>query len=462
MLAKAREAGSRRLEGRALNALAAVALSRDGNPEESERLASAAHEVVPADDISARFETLARLAAAAWWPGDLRRAEGYIREAAALAESADRHDLWSRAMGNLVWLLELRLDLPGAEAILTQLEPPGEGVLERARASRALGALRRMQGRLAEAAEAFADAQALYLDAGVAGEAAWLGVLCGWVAFVDGDLEHAERSFRHAVRVFTANEDYGHLCEAQRALAEVLLETGHVDEAERYALAAARSSAATTSPRRRRRHARLASFARRRATMSKPRRCCASRCRSSRAQTSGCSRSRRSSRSFASSACAIAATRRSSSRRAYPMRFRAGSASPMRRCSRALGLRTPVRARDPRRRGDGPRTARLGPARHGDASARSRARARRGRRSLRRPAACARDRGHAGRPTRTDTSSPQAPRCRRGSGRRHDRPAESQGGAASGRVAPRTSRRSSRRQGRELELRSSSWARWRP
>jgi tetratricopeptide (TPR) repeat protein len=140
-------------------------------------------------------------------------------------------------MGTLVWLLELRLDLTGAEAILAQLEPPGEGVLERARARHALGALRRMQGRLREAAEAFAEAQALYLDAGVAGEAAWLGVLTGWVAFVDGDLEHAERSFRHGVRVFTANEDYGHLCEAQRALAEVLLETGHVDEAERYALA---------------------------------------------------------------------------------------------------------------------------------------------------------------------------------------------------------------------------------
>jgi class 3 adenylate cyclase/tetratricopeptide (TPR) repeat protein len=238
VLAKAREAGSHRLEGRALNALSAVALNRDGDPAESARLASAAHEVLPADDISARFETLARLAAAAWWPGDLRRAEGYIREAAALAESADRHDLWVRAMSNLVWLLELRLDLPAAEAILTQLDPPGEGVLERGRAGRALGALRRMQGRLSEAAEAFADAQALYLDAGVAGEAAWLGVLCGWVAFVDGDLERAERSFRHGVRVFTTNEDYGHLCEAQRALAEVLLETGHVDDAERYALAA--------------------------------------------------------------------------------------------------------------------------------------------------------------------------------------------------------------------------------
>ena len=40
------------------------------------------------------------------------------------------------------------------------------------------------------------------------------------------------------MRVFAANEDHGHLCEAQRALAEALLESGQVEEAERHALAA--------------------------------------------------------------------------------------------------------------------------------------------------------------------------------------------------------------------------------
>jgi tetratricopeptide (TPR) repeat protein len=238
VLTKAREAGSGRLEGRALNALACVALSRDGDPSEASRLANEALSVLDDDDVDARIESFAQLAAAAWWPGDLRSAERYMRQAADLAEAADRPDLWARVMGNLVWLLELRLDLDAADEILGKLSPPGEGVLERARANHALGALRRIQGRLREAAEAFDEAQALYLDAGVAGEAAWLGVLRGWVSFVDGDLERAERAFRHAVRVLTANEDHGHLCEAQRALAEVLLETERVDEAERYALAA--------------------------------------------------------------------------------------------------------------------------------------------------------------------------------------------------------------------------------
>jgi class 3 adenylate cyclase/tetratricopeptide (TPR) repeat protein/Arc/MetJ family transcription regulator len=236
--AKANETSCERLEGRALNALAGVALNRDGDPQEATRLAQAALEVLSDDDFEARLETLGRLAAAAWWPGDLRTAETYIREAAALAERSDRRDLWILAAANLVWLLELRLDLDGADTVLRELGPPGEGVLERARAHRATGSLRRIQGRLDEAAVALDESHALYLDAGAAGEAAWLGVLRGWVAFVDGDLERAERDFRHAIRVFTMNEDHGHLCEAQRALAETLLETGRVDEAERYALAA--------------------------------------------------------------------------------------------------------------------------------------------------------------------------------------------------------------------------------
>ncbi len=238
VLAQAHEAGAPQLEGRALSALAGVALNRDGNPRDAMRLAIAALEVLPASDTDARFESLGRLAAAAWWPGDLQTAETHIRKAAALAEEAGRRDLWVRAMGNLLWLLELRLDLPAAEVIFDELDPPGESALERARANRVRGSLRRIQGRLDEAVEAFEDAQTLYLDAGVAGEAAWLGVLRGWVAFVNGDFQGAERAFRHGVRVFTANEDYGHLCEAQRALAEVLLETGQIDDAERFALAA--------------------------------------------------------------------------------------------------------------------------------------------------------------------------------------------------------------------------------
>jgi tetratricopeptide (TPR) repeat protein len=95
-----------------------------------------------------------------------------------------------------------------------------------------------MQGRLAEARAALDAARQLYLDAGAAGDAAWAGLILGWIDVVEGDAAAAGRAFREAVRVYAANEDHGHLCEAQRAVAEVLLAEGKIDEAERHALTA--------------------------------------------------------------------------------------------------------------------------------------------------------------------------------------------------------------------------------
>jgi class 3 adenylate cyclase/tetratricopeptide (TPR) repeat protein len=235
----AHDAGDATLEGRALTALAEVAMSRDGDPAAATRLAGEGLALLPEREIDARTDALRRLAAAAWWPGDLRRAESHTREAIALAEEAERRDLWVRGMTTLQWLLELRLELDAAEATLSAtLEHPAEGVLERARAHQALGSLRRMQGRLDEARRELDAARQLYLDTGAVGDAAWSGLVLGWIDVVEGNGAAAERAFREAVRIYAANEDHGHLCEAQRALAEVLLDSGHIDEAERHALAA--------------------------------------------------------------------------------------------------------------------------------------------------------------------------------------------------------------------------------
>ncbi len=232
--AEAAAAADAALEGRALSGLATAALGRDGDPVESVRLAEKALATLPANDLEGRATALRRLASAAWWTNDLRGAEAYTRRALELADRAHRDDLRIDALGQLQWLLELQLQLDAAEEVFAE-RPAAEGVLARARAAHALGALRRLQGRLGEAAQSLAEARMLYLDVGASGDAAMCGLILGWMALVDGLAEQAEQEFRDAARVFAANEDHGRLAEAHRALAEALVVSGRIEEADRFA-----------------------------------------------------------------------------------------------------------------------------------------------------------------------------------------------------------------------------------
>src|SRR5262249_22337085 len=59
-----------------------------------------------------------------------------------------------------------------------------------------------------------------------------------WAAWQKGEPARAERLFRESIRVLAPLEDRATLCESQRSLAQLLLERGKVDEAERLALEA--------------------------------------------------------------------------------------------------------------------------------------------------------------------------------------------------------------------------------
>jgi class 3 adenylate cyclase/tetratricopeptide (TPR) repeat protein len=233
---QAEAAGDAFLVGRALNALAYVALARDGNATESERLAEQGFATLPPDDVEGRVQSLFRLTAAAWWPGDVTRAEDYTRRALELA--GQRPFLRARTLRTLMWLLEVRLELDEAAEVLALLDATAGDVVERARVQYAEASLRRVQGRLDEAQAGLGEARSTYVDAGLAVDAAWAGILIGWIEFARGDLDGAERCFREGMRVFAESEDRGRLCEAERGLAEVLLEHGRVAEAERLALQA--------------------------------------------------------------------------------------------------------------------------------------------------------------------------------------------------------------------------------
>src|SRR6185503_11461268 len=62
--------------------------------------------------------------------------------------------------------------------------------------------------------------------------------LLGIVAWEMGDPEKAEKLLRESIRLLAPMRERGTLCESQRYLAQLLLEQGRIDEAEKFALAA--------------------------------------------------------------------------------------------------------------------------------------------------------------------------------------------------------------------------------
>jgi tetratricopeptide (TPR) repeat protein len=90
----------------------------------------------------------------------------------------------------------------------------------------------------AEAEEDYTAARELYAELGNSTREAVMTMMVGRAAFALGDVDRAEKLLRDAVRVLKGIGDRGSLCEAQRALAMVLVEQDSLDEAERFALEA--------------------------------------------------------------------------------------------------------------------------------------------------------------------------------------------------------------------------------
>ena len=91
---------------------------------------------------------------------------------------------------------------------------------------------------LEAAEEDLAAAHALFEEAGAAVHTAKTLNWLAHVACMKGDPRRAERFLRDAIRILKPLGDRGTLVETQRQLAEVLLDQGRIDEAERYALQA--------------------------------------------------------------------------------------------------------------------------------------------------------------------------------------------------------------------------------
>jgi class 3 adenylate cyclase/tetratricopeptide (TPR) repeat protein len=242
VLAEARAAGRRDIEGRALVLLADLALHADGDVARAHDLADEALATLPADEPAGLYDAHALITMIFWWLGD---GDGATRHAEAmldLAHKAGRPELESLAQAQLASIAGVRGDVAGSLALLEQAESLAEtsGSREAMGYALAVHGLRCSEVESAEAERYLSRALEIFDETGAAGRYGWTLSHLASVYQQRGDLPLAEKTFREAVRRLRRTHEQGFLVEAERGLAEVFVERGKVEEADRLVAEAER------------------------------------------------------------------------------------------------------------------------------------------------------------------------------------------------------------------------------
>jgi tetratricopeptide (TPR) repeat protein len=238
---EAAAAGARDLQARALTHLAETASSLDGELARAAELADAALAVVEDGDHEGRFFALDRRARVARWIGRLGEAEEFEQQALEEARAAGRKDQEARAALQLAGIHIGRMEEAKAEPLIDralELAEHSGSIVARASAASSKAMLLRVQGDREGAVGWYTKALELYREAASVSDIAWTSRHLGIVAWESGDPQKAEKLLRESIRLLAPMRERGTLCESQRYLAQLLLEQGRVDEAEKYALAA--------------------------------------------------------------------------------------------------------------------------------------------------------------------------------------------------------------------------------
>jgi class 3 adenylate cyclase/tetratricopeptide (TPR) repeat protein len=235
------EAGEPVVHGRALSALAEVALFQRADAMEARRLAERALEVLDDQSPEAQYEALWMRSQVAGWLGDSDDFHRWARRALAATRAAGRQDLEALVTHMLAASYLSRLDLAEAEPLVEralELAETSGTVVGRAAAAFTLARLEAARGRHAEAEAAFCRASELYAETGNTSREATVDIWLGKLLVQRGEVERAEKLLRDSVRVLKGLNDRSQLCEAQRVLAQLLAGRGRLGEAERIALEA--------------------------------------------------------------------------------------------------------------------------------------------------------------------------------------------------------------------------------
>jgi class 3 adenylate cyclase/tetratricopeptide (TPR) repeat protein len=244
VVAAAEAAGERQLQGRALTALAEAVLSQRADAAAARRLVEQAVEVLADEAPDIRFEAFRAAGAVATWLSDGEAFEHWAKLALEAAREAGRKDqeleITMALAENYIYRLEFAEAEPLVERIAVLADEEGS-VVGRALAASVRGTLENWRGNDAESEAAFTVARDLYADIGNRSAETAMTMQIARRAAAQGDLPRAEKLLLESVRTLQGLNDRGRLCEAQRSLAEVYVQLGRLDEAERYALQARES-----------------------------------------------------------------------------------------------------------------------------------------------------------------------------------------------------------------------------
>jgi class 3 adenylate cyclase/tetratricopeptide (TPR) repeat protein len=237
----AEEAGETRIYGLALVGLAEAALLRDADVLRAKDLAERGLEALDGADPAACFEAFAMLAHIAWWLAELEESERYWQQALDAARTAGLKHQESLATHELASLFRIQLELDRVLPLLERARELAEesgSIVARAKALHSWANLHYLRGELDEAEQVGEQARELLAEAGSSWWVARILLFLAHVARMKGDDVKAERQLRESIRILKPLEDRASLCESQRQLAEILLDRGKIDEAERFALEA--------------------------------------------------------------------------------------------------------------------------------------------------------------------------------------------------------------------------------
>jgi tetratricopeptide (TPR) repeat protein len=188
-----------------------------------------------------RFEALWISSQVASWFGDYREFERWARAALEAVRAAERKDLEVLVIQSLATAYIVRLEIDEATPLIERALELGEAsgsLSARAAGLHVRGWLELVTEDPVDAEADFTAARAIYTELGNTRREALMTMMVGRAAFAQGDVERAEKLLADAVRTLKGLGDRGVLCEAQRALAMVLVQQGRLDEAERFALEA--------------------------------------------------------------------------------------------------------------------------------------------------------------------------------------------------------------------------------